>query len=92
MNKTLETLDQVKDSSTVLGQKCCLPNPELFIVVNGKPTKGKVVWRNIVNVKHIKAAINKLKEINWLYKDITDDSVDEPAKQVIEVVNNTSSI
>ena len=42
-------------------------------------------------VKHIKAAINKLKEINWLYKDITDDSVDEAAKQVIEVVNNTSS-
>ena len=84
MNKTLETLDQVKDSSTVLGQKCCLPNPELFIIVNGKPTKGKVVWHNLVNVKHIKAAINKL-------KDITDDSVDEAAKQVIEVVNNTSS-
>ena len=40
---------------------------------------------------NVKVAINKLKEINCLYKDITDDSVDEAAKQVIEVVNNTSS-
>ena len=84
MNKTLETLDQVKDSSTNIAGKCWLPNPELFIIVNGKPTKGKVVWRNLVNVNHVKVAINKLKEINWLYKDITDDSVDEAAKQVIE--------
>ena len=91
MNKTLETLDQVKDSRTNIAGKCWLPNPELFIIVNGKPTKGKVVWRNLVNVNHVKVAINKLKEINWLYKDITDDSVDEAAKQVIEVVNNTSS-
>ena len=81
MNKTLETLDQVKDSSTNIARKCWLPNPELFIIVNGKPTKGKVVWRNLVNVNHIKVAINKLKEINWLYKDITDDSVDEAAKR-----------
>ena len=49
------------------------------------------MWRNLPNVNHIKVAINKLKEINWLYKDITDDSLDEAAKQVIEVVNNTSS-
>ena len=89
MNKTLETLDQVKDPSTNIAGKYWLPNPELFILVNGKPTKGKVVWRN--NVNHVKVAINILKEINWLYKDITDDSVDEAAKQVIEVVNNTSS-
>ena len=68
MNKTLETLDQVKDSSTNIARKCWLPNPELFIIVNGKPTKGKVVWHNLVNVNHIKVAINKLKEINWLYK------------------------
>ena len=88
MNKTLETL---KDSSINIAGKCWLPNPELFIIVNGKPTKGKVVWRNLVNVNHVKVAINKLKEINWLYKDITDDSVDEAAKQVIEVVNSTSS-
>ena len=60
MNKTLETLDQVKDSSTNIAGKCWLPNSELFIIVNGKPTKGKVVWRNLVNVNHVKVAINKL--------------------------------
>ena len=31
MNKTIETPDQVKDSSSNLAQKCWLPNPELFI-------------------------------------------------------------
>ena len=39
INKTVE---QVKDSSTNLAQKCWLPNSELFIIVNVKPTyKGK---------------------------------------------------
>ena len=59
MNKTFETLDQEKDTNTSVARKCWLPNPELFIIVNGKPTKGKVVWRNLVNVNHIKVAINK---------------------------------
>ena len=74
LNKTLETLDEVRDSS-----KVALPNPELYVIVNGKPTKGNVVWRNL------------LTEINWLYKNVDDESVDEAAKQVVEVINNTSS-
>ena len=37
------------------------------------------------------AAIQKLKESNWLYKVVDDDSVDETAKKVIEVTNGTSS-
>ena len=51
LNKTLETLDEVRDSS-----KVALPNPELYVIVNGKPTKGKVV-RNLVNVNQIKTAV-----------------------------------
>ena len=86
LNKTLETLDEVRDSS-----KVALPNPELYVIVNGKPTKGKVVWRNLVNVNQIKTAVEKLTEINWLYKNVDDESVDEAAKHVVEVVNNTSS-
>ena len=81
-----ETLDEVRDSS-----KVALPNPELYVIVNGKPTKGKVVWRNLVNVNQIKTAVQKLTEINWLYKNVDDESVDEAAKQVVEVINNTSS-
>ena len=70
LNKTLETLDAVRDSS-----KVALPNPELYVIVNGKPTKGKVVWRNLVNVNQIKTAVQKLTEINWLYNNVDDESV-----------------
>ena len=41
LNKTLENLDQVQPTSNV---KTALPNPELFIIVNGKPTKSNTVW------------------------------------------------
>ena len=86
LNKTLETLDQVKQSGDT-----ALPDPELYIIVNGRPTKSKVVWRSLVDVNRVKAAIQKLKESNWLYKEVDDDSVDEAAKKVIEVTNGTTS-
>ena len=35
--------------------------------------------------------MQKLKEINWLYNNVDDESVDEAATQVVEVINNTSS-
>ena len=88
LNKTLATLDEVEQSTSA---KSALPNPELYIIVNGKPTKLKVVWRSLVDVNHVKAAIQKLKDTNWLYSKVTDESVDEAAKQVIEVSNNTTS-
>ena len=86
LNKTLETLDRVKHCGDT-----ALPDPELYIIVNGRPTKGKVVWRSLVDVNCVKAAIQKLKESNWLYKEVDDDSVDEAAKKVIEVTNSTTS-
>ena len=86
LNKTLETLDQVKHCGDT-----ALPDPELYIIVNGRTTKSKVVWRSLVNVNRVKAAIQKLKESNWLYKEVDDDSVDEAAKKVIEVTNSTTS-
>ena len=88
MRKTLETLDQVKHTSDA---KLALPNPELYIIVNGRPTKSKVVWRTLVDVNAVKTAIKRLREINWLYREVHDESVDEAAKQVIEVTKNTSS-
>ena len=86
LNKTLDTLDQVKRCGDT-----ALPDPELYIIVNGRPTKGKVVWRSLVDVNRVKAAIQKLKKSNWLYKEVDDDSVDEAAKKVIEVTNSTTS-
>ena len=82
MSKTLETLSEVKET---------LPNPELYVILNGQPTDSKLVWRSLLNIRLVKAAVHKLKEINWLYKDVDPDSVDDATKNVIEVVNNTTS-
>ena len=82
MSKTMETLDEVKQA---------LPNPELYVILNGQPTNTQVVWRSLVNVRLVKAAVHKLKQINWLYKDVDPDSVDDATKKVVEVINNTSS-
>ena len=86
MNKTLETLDKVADN-----KQCPLPSPELYIMVTGKPSKEKVVWRTMVNVDAVKAAIKKLKDTNWLYQKVDEDSVDDVARQVIETVDTTTS-
>ena len=84
LGKTLQSIEEVKGSS--------LPHPELYIMVNGKPAKGKVMWRTIVDVKKIKAAIHKLRQINWLYKNVDLSSIDEATKKVIETVTDTTSI
>ena len=44
-----------------------LPDPELYIVVSGNPSKQKILWQSMVNVAHVTAAIKNLKQINWLY-------------------------
>ena len=85
MHKTMETLDDVEEAEVALS------NPELYIIVNCKPTKDKVVWRSLVDVNDIKVALTKLKETNWLYQNVDDTSVDEVSKEVIEVVSKASS-
>ena len=85
LNKTLETLNDVNGGDT------SLPNPELYIIVNGKPTKSKVIRRTLVNVNHVKKAINTLKSCNWLYKQVQKESVDESTKHIIEVSNNAKT-
>ena len=39
----------------------------------------------------LKGAIHKLKEINWLYKEVDEDELDDVAREVIETVSDTSS-
>ncbi len=89
LHKTLETLEEVNDDH--VPHDIALPNPEVYIIVNGKPTKQKVVWRSLVNVTDIHAAITWLKENNWLYKNVQSESLDDAARAVIEVVANTES-
>ena len=54
-----------------------MPDPELYIIANGKPTTSKVVWRSLVNVDNVKTAVQKLREINWLYSEVKDDFIDD---------------
>ena len=35
-------------------------------------------------------AVRKLREINWLYKEVDDDSIDTTLKEVIEAVSSTT--
>ena len=42
-------------------------------------------------MNQVKAVIQKLKDTNWLYREVTDASVDEAAKEVVEVTNYTTS-
>ena len=85
LKRTLETLDDVK------WKPCVLPDPELYIIVNGKPTKSNVVWRSLVNVNHIKTAISTLKTCNWLYRDVLEQCIYESTKHIIEVSNNATT-
>uniref|UniRef100_A0A1X7TC68 Uncharacterized protein n=1 Tax=Amphimedon queenslandica TaxID=400682 RepID=A0A1X7TC68_AMPQE len=80
----METLNEIGIDSNHL------PNPELNIIVNGQPTKLNNVWRSLVDVNKIKAALRKLKEINWLYRNVVDDSINELSKNFIQVVSNTT--
>ena len=96
LKTTLDTLCQVNiaNESSQSGSHDCelqLPNPELYIIVNGLPSKQKVLWQSIVNVSAVKAAIGKLRDTNWLYRDVNDTCIDDAAKQVIETVDSTSS-
>uniref|UniRef100_A0A1X7VCQ4 Uncharacterized protein n=1 Tax=Amphimedon queenslandica TaxID=400682 RepID=A0A1X7VCQ4_AMPQE len=84
LEKTMETLNEVGIDSNHL------PNPELYIIINGQPTKSNNVWRSQVDVNKIKAALRKLKELNWLYRNVDDDSIDESSENVIQVVSNTT--
>ena len=67
-----------------------MPKLELYIIVNDQPTKSNTVWQTLVDVNRIKAALLKLKEINWLYRNVDDDTIDALSKEVIEVVSDTT--
>uniref|UniRef100_A0A1X7TNR5 DUF6570 domain-containing protein n=1 Tax=Amphimedon queenslandica TaxID=400682 RepID=A0A1X7TNR5_AMPQE len=77
LKKTIETLNDVGIDSHHL------PTPELYIIINGQPNKSSNVRRSLVDVNNIKAALRKLKEIHWLYRNVDDKSIDESSKNVI---------
>ena len=55
LNKTWNTLSEVELGRTDL--LVALPDPQLYIIVNGVPTKDKIVWQTLVDVNAVKLAI-----------------------------------
>uniref|UniRef100_A0A1X7VPS9 DUF6570 domain-containing protein n=1 Tax=Amphimedon queenslandica TaxID=400682 RepID=A0A1X7VPS9_AMPQE len=83
LEKTMETLNEVVIDSNHM------PYPELCIIIKGQRTKSNIVWRSLVDGNKIKA-LRKLKDINWVYRNVDDDSIDKSSKNVIQVVGNTT--
>ena len=93
MQNTLDRLDEAGfraqfSSDDIMST---LPDPELYIIADSRPTKDKVVWQGIVDVDNVKHAVDKLRDINWLYLTLDENSGDEATKKTIEVVSNASN-
>ena len=66
-DKTQELLDSINMPQDLASQVySILPDPHVFILLDGKPTKDKVVWQSMVDVDNVKEAMQKLKKTNWL--------------------------
>ena len=85
----LKTIEDVENNADIASVG--LPDPEVYIIVSGKPLKQKIVWQSMINIAHVRAAVQKLKEINWLYANIDDSSVDDACRRIIESVSDTTS-
>ena len=84
-----KTLSDIKNLS--FNSMSPLPDPEVYIIVNGRPTKNNVVWQSLVNVDNVKQAVLKLKETNIFYKTISDSAVDDATKKTIEAISNVNT-
>ena len=79
-------------AETLALNECGLPKPQLYVKVDGVPTKKNVLWRKFVDINKIEGALTKLKEINWLYVDVQPGKVEQSMEDVvIEVANSATS-
>jgi len=88
---TLRVLTAAGTHYPVLGNFCHYVNNAISSHLCVWDTDMALLSGDFESLMEIKAAIQKLKDINWLYREVTDESVDEAAKQVVEVTNNTTS-
>ena len=84
LEKNMQTLEEVNKVDA--GAPVALPNPELF-----KTKSNKMVWQSLINVGSLKGALRKLREINWLYANIDENSLDDASRKIIESVSETTS-
>ena len=53
LEKTVQTLEAVENK--VIGASARLPNPEVYMIVNSKPSeKRKFIWQSLINVDKLK--------------------------------------
>ena len=81
LEKTMQTLEEVNKVDG--GAPIARPNPELFIIVKSKTKSNKMVWQSLLK--------GALREINWLYANIDENSLDDASRKIIESVSETTS-
>ena len=86
LDRTLQTIEDVESNASV-----GLPDPEIYVLVSGKPSTNKLLWQVLVNVGQVRAAVEKLREINWLYAAVDDRSVEDASRCIVENVSDTTS-
>ena len=93
LQNTLDRLDEAgfKAEFTSDDTMSILPDPELYIIVDGRPTKDKIVWQGLVDIDNVKCAVEILKDTNWLYRNVDEGCVDEAAKKAVEAVSGASN-
>ena len=90
LDKTVQTVEDIEKKRD--GSPDKLPNPELFIIVNSKSKSKKTIWQSLINVDQVQAALEKLRQINWLYANGDVSSLDEVLRCNVESVSDSCSI
>ena len=86
LDKTSQTLEEIAQGSLAK-----LPVPELYIIVNSKSKSKKMLWQSFINIDKLRAAVMKLREINWLYANVDENSLDDASRHIAEAVSNMTS-
>ena len=63
LQNTLDRLDEAGFKAEYCSDDSLshLPDPELYIIVDSRPTKDKVVWQSLVDIDSVRKAVEKLK-------------------------------
>lgn len=82
-----ETLEKLPNPEEIINS-----NSELFVLLRSVPTKRKVIWETLIDVKKVYNALKILKEINPLYKDInlpnSSNDITNTVKNSVFVTND----
>ena len=93
LENTLERSDEAGDRyDFYIDELVGLPDPKLYIIIDGCPTKDKIVWQGLVDVPRVKQAAQKLQETNWLYASVDATCVDEAAKKTVEKLSTMPAV